>query len=177
MTFFPSFAPRTVSSFVALALLVAGCSSPQPQVGRAPVAEAAAEAGALVQPSPAQLACMTEAIYFEAGARSEAGRAAVAHVILNRAEDPRFPGSVCEVIREGEARSECQFAYRCEMDVTLIRWPDKHANAARTAERVMTGQTSDPTSGALFFHAASAAPGWFLTRERRGEYGGNIFYR
>jgi N-acetylmuramoyl-L-alanine amidase len=35
----------------------------------------------------------------------------------------------------------------------------------------------DITKGALFFHSARVAPGWFETRPRIGTFGGNVFYR
>ena len=47
------------------------------------------------------LACLTEAIYFEAGNKGEPGRQAVAHVILNRVASKNFPDTVCSVIKEG----------------------------------------------------------------------------
>jgi N-acetylmuramoyl-L-alanine amidase len=115
-------------------------------------------------------ACLAEAIYFEAGGSAEA-RAAVAHVILNRAEDPRFPKTVCGVVRDG-----CQFSYRCSGRSLALKDPTKREGAHRTAEAVLTG-APDNTGGALFFHSARAKAGWFASRKRVGEIGGNIFYR
>ena len=120
--------------------------------------------------SETERACLAEAIYFEATTAPES-RAAVAHVILNRAEDPRFPRTVCGVVRDG-----CQFSYRCSGGSLALSDPTKRQGAQRTAAAVLTG-APDPTRGALFFHAASAAPGWFNSRPRIGEIGGNVFYR
>jgi spore germination cell wall hydrolase CwlJ-like protein len=114
--------------------------------------------------------CLAEAIYFEAGGTAE-GRAAVAHVILNRAEDGRFPRSVCGVVRDG-----CQFSYRCAGKSLALADPTKRTGALKTAEAVLEG-APDPTGGALFFHAAGIKPGWFATRPRIGTFGGNVFYR
>lgn len=114
--------------------------------------------------------CLAEAIYFEAGGTAD-GRAAVAHVILNRAEDGRFPGSVCGVVRDG-----CQFSYRCSGKSLALADPKKRTGALKTAEAVLQG-APDPTGGALFFHAAGIKPGWFATRPRVGTFGGNVFYR
>jgi len=163
---------RHVLACVASLGLLAACAAPTPQVSRKPIAE----------PKPVQvinqgaLACLAEAIYFEAGTHSEAGRVAVAHVILNRAADPRFPSTVCGVIREGEASGKCQFSYRCAMDTDLVRWPSKRANAQATAKAVLGGAAPDPTGGAIFFHASSIAPGWFASRPKAGTFGGNSFY-
>lgn len=125
----------------------------------------------------ADRACLQEAIYFESGNSDLPGRAAVAHVIMNRVNDSRFPDTVCGVIGEGQAEGKCQFSYRCGKDVTDIKWPGLHVTAGETAEAVLVGEAKDPTDGALFFHAASIPAGWFATRDRVGNFGGNIFYR
>jgi N-acetylmuramoyl-L-alanine amidase len=91
--------------------------------------------------------------------------------VVNRARDPRFPRTVCGVVREG-----CQFSYRCEGKSLALRDPSRRDQAHRTAEQVLTG-APDITRGALFFHSARANPGWFNTRPRIGEIGGNVFYR
>lgn len=43
--------------------------------------------------------CMARNIFYEAGGESREGKIAVAQVTLNRAQDPRFGRSVCEVVR------------------------------------------------------------------------------
>ena len=48
--------------------------------------------------------CMTQAIYYEAGSEPDAGKRAVAQVILNRVASPAFPKSVCAVVQEGANR-------------------------------------------------------------------------
>lgn len=126
---------------------------------------------------PVALACLQEAIYFEAGNSSDDGKAAVAHVILNRKADPRFPDTICGVVKDGEAQGRCQFSYRCILDPTEIRWPGNHELAGKMAEAVLEEKVEDPTDGALFFHAATVSPAWFKTRPRIGNFGGNIFYR
>ncbi|MFQ5624339.1 MAG: cell wall hydrolase, partial [Paracoccaceae bacterium] len=126
----------------------------------------------------AGLACLQEAIYFEAGGTGEAGRRAVGYVILNRAADPRFPSSICGVVHEGEGNgSGCQFSYRCDGRAERIRDPYEYRKSGETARLVLSAKERDITGGALFFHAASMPPGWFATRQRTGRFGGNIFYR
>ncbi len=122
-------------------------------------------------------ACLTEAIYFEAGNKGEPGRRAVAHVILNRVNSKDFPSDICAVIRQGQSDGNCQFSYRCDLDYTLFRYPDQRMRAKATATAVLSGDTTDPTDGARFFHAAYANPGrWFSSLKRVGNFGGNIFY-
>lgn len=125
----------------------------------------------------ASLACLSEAIYFEAGNAAPAGRRAVGHVILNRVEDPRFPNTICGVVQEGEASGKCQFSYRCQLDTSNIRWPQIMVKAKETTKNLLFADAPDPTDGALYFHAKWMPPGWFNTLKRVGEFGGNIFYR
>ena len=122
-------------------------------------------------PTDRELACLAEAVYFEARGTGAAGEAAVAHVIVNRTESPKFPGTVCGVITQG-----CQFSYRCDGRSDALADPKGRARAYRTAEAVLAGG-EDPTGGALFFHSARAKPGWFAKRKRTGVIGGNVFYR
>lgn len=122
-------------------------------------------------PGPAALGCMAEAVYFEAGGTGAKGEAAVAHVILNRANSPEFPAGVCGVVRQG-----CQFSYRCDGKSDALANGARRDKAMAVARTVLAG-SPDITNGALFFHSAEAAPGWFKTRPRVGKIGGNIFYR
>lgn len=116
--------------------------------------------------------CLREAIYFEAAASNPKGQHAVADVIKNRKRDPRFPDTVCGVISD-----RCQFSYRC--DGRPETFPDriKYRNATAIAREALDKPDEDITKGALYFHAARMAPGWFGTLVRTGSFGGNIFYR
>ena len=134
------------------------------------LATAAHADGRATKPSDRELACLAEAIYFEARGTGAAGEAAVAHVVLNRTESAEFPRTVCGVITQG-----CQFSYRCDGRSDALADPGSRTRAYRVAELVLSG-APDPTNGALFFHSARAKPGWFAERKRVG-IGGNVFYR
>lgn len=118
-----------------------------------------------------ELACLAEAIYFEAGGTGAQGEAAVGHVIVNRAKSPKFPSTVCGVVSQG-----CQFSYRCDGRSDALANESRRIHATKVARDVLAGEP-DITNGALFFHAASAKPGWFKSRPRVGKIGGNVFYR
>jgi spore germination cell wall hydrolase CwlJ-like protein len=47
------------------------------------------------------LVCVAVAVYFEARGEPTAGQVAVAHVIRNRIEDPRYPDNACDVVKQG----------------------------------------------------------------------------
>lgn len=121
--------------------------------------------------------CLREAIYFEARASDPIGQHAVADVIKNRAEDPRFPNSICGVIAEGQAKGRCQFSYRCDARGEEFHDQIKFTNATRIAEEALKFPQQDITDGALYFHSTRMAPGWFGTLVRTGVFGGHVFYK
>ena len=49
---------------------------------------------------PKELLCLARNIFYESGGEPEAGKIAVGVVTLNRVEDPRFPKTVCEVVKQ-----------------------------------------------------------------------------
>jgi spore germination cell wall hydrolase CwlJ-like protein len=152
---------------LAACLILANCAaSPEPEIGRA-----APDPAASVPVAEADVACLAEAIYFEARGTGPKGEAAVAHVVVNRAKSPKFPRTVCGVVGDG-----CQFSYRCDGRSDVLAEASSRARAFRIAESVLSG-APDITQGALFFHSARAAPGWFSSRPRVGKIGGNVFYR
>jgi N-acetylmuramoyl-L-alanine amidase len=123
-------------------------------------------------PSRDSVACLAEAVYFEARGTSDTGALAVAHVVVNRQESSKFPGTICGVVHEG-----CQFSYQCDGRPEVLADRKERNRAYRAAEAALEGESSDPTNGALFFHSSGAEPGWFSSRPRVGEIAGNVFYR
>lgn len=121
--------------------------------------------------------CLSEALYHEARGTSDDGLRAVGEVIINRAMDSRFPESICGVIDQ-RYNGSCQFSYRCDsIPNQVFSEPNELARTNAISMTLLTDRQTDITSGALFFHAASMAPGWFNTLSPRGQFGGNIFYR
>jgi spore germination cell wall hydrolase CwlJ-like protein len=159
-----------ITACLSALLLLANCAQTTSPTAMAP-AEVTGPATKASRADTDDIACLAEAVYFEARGTSEKGQKAVAHVVVNRANSPKFPDSVCAVVAD-----KCQFSYRCDGR------PDVLANArdrqrAMDLARQVLGGASDITQGALFFHAESAEPGWFNTRPRVGTFGGNVFYR
>ncbi len=166
----PPFARAAASLSVLLAL--ANCTTP---VGTTAITRSLpATAVAVPEASRSgsnELACLAEAIYFEARGTGTTGESAVAHVVVNRAKSAAFPNSVCGVVADG-----CQFSYRCDGRADALADAGARAHAFKVAEDVLDG-APDITRGAIFFHSARSAPGWFGSRPRVGAFGGNIFYR
>ena len=48
--------------------------------------------------------CMAQNVYFESRHESMLGKIAVAHVVMNRIEDKKWPRTVCEVVKQGPFR-------------------------------------------------------------------------
>lgn len=123
------------------------------------------------------LHCLAQTVYFEARGEPVKGQVAVAHVVMNRVRDRRWPGTVCDVVREGgRERENCQFSWYCDRlsdDPGHLRdW-----NAARDlAHAAYWRETQDPTGGALWYHANYVKPIWRRKLDRWGRIGTHIFY-
>ena len=121
---------------------------------------------------PRHLACLTEVIYREARGQSPAGQLAVGQVVLNRANDRRFPADVCAVIYQKDSR-RCQFSWVCYPRLPPPN-PTEYASAARAAEQVLSN-LPDLTKGAIYFHDTSV-PGWPRLRQT-ARIDNHIFYK
>ena len=141
-------------------------------------AQARSTAAAAAEPGDEPQECLAQAIYWEAGAEGREGMEAVAWVVLNRRTHPDFPATVCEVVREGGEQPGCQFKFWCDGKSEAPYDADLWAQAIAVAAESLDGRTTDPTGGALFFHAEAlgAAP-WEIPRERTAQIGQQIYYR
>ena len=119
----------------------------------------------------AELTCLAIGVYFESKGEPLSGQLAVADVILNRSKSPRFPQSICAVLKQ---RSQFSF-------VRGGRLPSVNTSsrAWRTAVAVAKVARADlwdsPASEALFFHANYVSPNWRLAKV--ATVGNHIFYR
>lgn len=149
-------------------------SLPQPETGLQSVAEevatppadtaTAAPASTLVD---AELTCLAKIVVHESGNQSRTGQLAVAQVVMNRVNSGRFARTIC-----GVAMQRGQFfnvhAYNPAHDA---RW----RLALEVSREARDGTAAPVIGGALFFHAAYAAPFRGLTRV--GRIGDHVFYR
>ena len=120
------------------------------------------------------LKCMTRAIYWEARGQSRAGQIAVGQVILNRANDRRFPPDVCDVVFQRRG-STCQFSWACTPRRHLPLTNATDLERAREAAVLALSNTPDLTHGALYFHDTSIV-GWHNLR-RTTRIDNHIFYK
>ena len=143
------------------------------------------------QSSP-ELYCMALNIYHESRGDNIAGRFAVADVVLNRVQDPRYPDTICEVVKEGPIskwwkeeknkevpiRNRCQFSWWCDgKDDT-----PHQARAWRQSQEiayhiVYNNQFRGITEGATHYHATYVNPSWNRSMVEIGRIGEHIFYK
>ena len=135
-----------------------------------------------------QLLCLAKNIYYEAGLETREGMIAVAQVTLNRAEDDKFPKTVCgvvnqktqvAVVRENKpsVRTVCQFSWVCNPPAPVKFVSDRWQESLAVARAVMYSGLrleNDAMTEALYFHNTHADPHWGL--ERVARIGGHIFY-
>jgi spore germination cell wall hydrolase CwlJ-like protein len=155
---------------LALAVAAAGVVAP----ARADQSEAR-----IPSADPQEVRCMALNIYWEADHGSDLDLRAVAHVTVNRTSDPSFPSDVCGVVMQGGEKPlyKCQFQWWCDgrsdQPTNQALWQ----RAMTVAQKVMTGQDSDPTFGALYFHDTRVKPGWTATLQRTVTIGDHVYYR
>ena len=125
--------------------------------------------------------CMAEAMYFEARSDGWRGMVAVGVVIKNRVDDPRYPDTVCGVVRQGAERGDrlCQFSYFCDGKPETIGNRELWQQAQLMTDAVLSsdGISVNGVSDATHYHAMRVTPWWAETLERRGCVGDHIFYR
>jgi len=130
-----------------------------------------------------ELMCIATAIYFEARGESIAGQIAVAQVILNRVNDPRYPSDACSVVYQAETypfsnfpiRGRCQFSFYCDgksddpKDLKAWQW------SQAVAEMVVRGDAVWLVGSSTHYHKTSISPFWAVV-EPKTQLDNHIFY-
>jgi hypothetical protein len=126
----------------------------------------------------ADLECLALNIYHEARSEPDTGKLAVGHVVLNRALDSRFPGSLCEVVKQGGERPlhACQFSWWCDGKSDRPRDSDAWEESRIFADLIFNDGIKDPTGGALWYHADYVDPPWRVKLVEGPKIGRHVFY-
>ena len=121
--------------------------------------------------------CLTQAIYYEAATESDAGKAAVAQVILNRMRPPAYPDTVCGVIYQGSSRPGCQFSFACDGSMRRAPVPALWRRSGEIARAALTGRVEASVGMATHYHANYVLPYWAPRLLKTATVGAHIFYR
>ena len=125
-----------------------------------------------------QIACMARNIYYEAGAETMLGQAAVARVVMNRINHG-FAETPCKVIYQKTLINDnviCQFSWVCEDKTDPSKANPRYKRALQVAYEVMVFDMHKNVvpKSALFFHAVTIDPLWPYKQVAR--IGNHIFY-
>jgi len=121
--------------------------------------------------------CLTQAIYYEAGYEPEAGKRAVAQVVLNRVRHPAYPNSVCGVVYQGSNQRVCQFSFTCDGSLTRTPAAAAWSSASRIASEALAGRVEQSVGTATHYHADYVVPRWAYSLGKVRQLGTHIFYR
>jgi spore germination cell wall hydrolase CwlJ-like protein len=129
--------------------------------------------------------CMALNIYYEARGSNLADQAGVANVVMNRVNDRRYPGTICEVVKQGiqdsngnMVRNKCQFSWYCDGKSDEPGNRDLWIEAQMLAWQVIEdGKYRGLTEGATHYHATYVSPRWARELQLVGRIGAHIFYR
>lgn len=123
------------------------------------------------------LTCLTQAIYYEAANEPEAGKRAVAQVVLNRVRHPAYPSSVCGVVYEGWDKPVCQFTFVCDGSLRRVPMATKWREARDIARAALAGRVEASVGTATHYHADYVLPRWAYTLAKVEQIGHHLFYR
>lgn len=131
--------------------------------------------------TPAEILCLADNIFFEAGNQSDEGKKAVAYVTINRYLSGEYPANLCKIVHQRN-NNVCQFSWVCRSASYKRRknfeqdmWTRSHGIAMIVVDTYQ--QKSDPTHGALFYHANYVKPGWSRRMLHTTTINDHIFYR
>lgn len=163
---------------------------------------------AITQPfvSQKEVECLARNIFYEAASEPTEGKIAVAMVTLNRANNPKFGNSICDVVRAKtiitktrtvketdrgyftresdkktvtERVTVCQFSWVCEYVRKPKATDERWIESKLIAENIVNGEYDEYRSKygqALYFHATRVRPSWAHQKHKIGKVGGHIFY-
>jgi hypothetical protein len=138
-----------------------------------------AQFSAAVDPeAPAQaLQCLTSAIYYEAAREPDAGKRAVAQVVVNRWANRAFPKTICGVVDQGAPAPGCQFSFMCDGSRARKPSPDAWRDAETIARAALNGYVETSVGAATHYHADYVVPVWAAAMLKLTKLGRHIFYR
>ena len=118
-----------------------------------------------------QLYCGAQNIYHESRGESNLGQIAVAQVVRNRVESPKYPNTICEVVWQPK-----QFSWT--HDGRSDEPKDRKAFVKATWLHLIANIKNDITDGALNFYAhKKVTPSWAAEKEVVALIGNHTFLK
>lgn len=167
--------PDALAAVVSGEPIVTGFVPSEPQAAAAPEAPPV-----VVNEDEVRLLAAT--VWGEARSEGEIGMRAVAHVMVNRV-GPRFGEDLATVILAPKQFSvwnrgdpNRRLVLNLVRDESYATDAEQWAMAQRIAREVLSGESVDPTGGALFYHTRAVRPRWARDGVGRQTIGAHYFY-
>ncbi len=129
------------------------------------------------EPLDDAITCLARTIYWEARGMSIGGMEVVANVVMNRVGQDGFPGTVCEVVKQGQEKGACQFSWWCDGHPDDAKEDESYATAKDITRKALNHQLEDKTNGALYFHHRKVNPDWSKEYIKTVEVEEFLFYK
>lgn len=134
--------------------------------------------------SQADTTCLALNMYHEARSESDIGQLAVGYVTMNRVESSRYPSSICGVVKQGKKdskgnmiRHKCQFSWYCDGKSDKTHNESEWIKAVAMATKILNDPETDPTEGAIMYHADYVSPYWKSAYDKTVTIDTHIFYK
>lgn len=127
----------------------------------------------------AEVRCLAQAIYFEAGREKREAQIGVGQIALNRAASAKSPRSICRVIYTGlNTPSGCLFEQSCRYIGSAPRSGSDYDKAVELAMEIAANQArvEKLTTATHFRSTRTAAPAWTRALHRLAAHGNLEFY-
>ena len=121
--------------------------------------------------------CLAMAVYYEARSESRDAQMAVAEVILNRVNSPKFPNTICEVVKQdkGPKVYDCQFSFYCDgKPERMLEAEAWYAAQVISLDALENRNTLGLTS--MWYHAKECDPYWIKDLKFDDQIGAHLFY-
>ena len=131
-----------------------------------------------------EIACLAEAVYFEARSEGLLSQLGVAVVVLNRANLHDYPSNLCDVVHQSKLwkgkpiRNKCMFSYWCDGKPERITDHDSYERSLFVSKLALNGVTIKYIQDATHYHAQYVKPFWATSPrfKRLVQIGSHIFY-
>ena len=119
-----------------------------------------------------QLGCLAMNIYHEGRGESAKGRAAIAHVTMNRVRSRHYPDTICEVVWQRKQFSWTRVAPRHHVIHDQEAWQQ----ALVVANLFMNGARAAGLGKAMHYHSVTVQPSWMDGAKLVALVGNHMFY-